>query len=160
MNWKQTRDALITAGIDPARLPDEWKYSINLSGADLSGADLRGADLSGADLGWADLSGADLRRADLSGADLSGADLSRATVNWNSHDLLAELARRDAGDDPHRRMVAGLILVSLDWRWDKFIIVLDSDTQDWFGSVFAPYVKDGDGAPVIVRQYAKAGVQR
>lgn len=124
MNWTQTREKLIAAGIDPARLPDEWKSNINLRDANLS-----------------------------------GADLSAATLNWNSHDLLAELAIRAAGNDYRRRMDAGLILVSRDWRWDKFIAVLDSDTQDWFGSVFAPYVKDGDGAPVIVRQYVKVEAQ-
>ena len=101
-----------------------------------------------------DLTGANLTGANLTGADLYGADLTGAIINWNSHDLLAEIARRAAGDDLRQRMTAGLILISRDWCWEKFIVVFDDDTKNWLGSIFAPYVKDGDNAPDIVRQYA------
>jgi len=67
----------------------------NLSGADLYGADLSGANLSGAELYGANLSGADLYGADLSGTKLSGADLSGAELYSNSHDIFAELIRRN-----------------------------------------------------------------
>lgn len=133
MNWTQTRDELIAAGIAPERLPEEWKWRIDLKGADLRGAYLRGADLMN--------------------ADLRGADLRDAKINWNSHDLLAEIALRAAGDDLRQRMVAGLILISRDWCWNEFVAVLDDNAKNWLGSVFASYVKDGDDAPDIVRQY-------
>ena len=67
----------------------------NLSGADLSGADLSGTKLSGADLSGTKLSGANLSGANLSGAELSGADLSGAELYSNSHDIFAELIRRN-----------------------------------------------------------------
>ena len=67
MNWTETRELLIAAGI-AAGLPTQWLPAIDLSGANLSGANLSGANLSGANL-----SGADLSEADLSGANLSGA---------------------------------------------------------------------------------------
>ena len=86
MNWTETRNVLIAAGIPAERLSEEWRPGIDLSGANLSGADLSGAnlcgtDLAGADLSGADLAGADLSEADLSGADLSGADLSEADLS-------------------------------------------------------------------------------
>ena len=90
---------------------------------------------------------------DLRGADLCWADLGEIILNWNSHDLLAEIALRAAGDDLRKRMTAGLILISRDWCWEKLVIVLDEGEKQWLGFVFAPYVKDGDNAPDIVRQY-------
>jgi hypothetical protein len=80
MNWTETRDVLIAAGMPAERLSEMWRPGIDLSGANLSGADLSGANLCGTDLAGADLSGADLSGADLSGADLCGADLSGADL--------------------------------------------------------------------------------
>ena len=77
MNWTETRELLIAAGI-AAGLPTQWLPAIDLSGANLSGANLSGANLSGAYLRGANLSGANLRGANLSGANLRGANLSGA----------------------------------------------------------------------------------
>ena len=86
-NYKNIRECL------------EGNRGADLSGAYLRGADLSDADLRGADLSDADLSGADLRGADLSGAylsdaDLRGADLSDIKGYFNSHDIAAEIVRR------------------------------------------------------------------
>ena len=66
-------------------------------------------------LGWR---GRELQSADLRGAYLWGADLRGAILNWQSHNLLSEILRQAAGDDPRRRMLAGLVSVSPDWCWD------------------------------------------
>jgi hypothetical protein len=50
MDWTETRQGIIAAGVSAAALPLFWQLGINLTGADLRGADLRGADLTGADL--------------------------------------------------------------------------------------------------------------
>ena len=63
VNWTETRELLIAAGIAAAGLPTQWLPAINLSRADLRGADLSRADLRGADLSEADLSGANLSGA-------------------------------------------------------------------------------------------------
>ena len=142
------------------------KNGADLSGADLFGADLFGADLSGADLRAADLSGADLRRADLSGADLSGAnlsradlsraDLSRATINWNSHALIAELLRQSAVDDIEKRKIAGLIAISTDWCWSKWLKLRHEPNFDWAIDALATFVKEGDEAPeILIKAAAK-----
>ena len=89
MNWTQTREKLIAAGQNQALLPDEWKYSINLSGADLSGANLSGANLRGADLSGADLRRADLRGANLGWANLSGANGPFTTGSFGRHHAIA-----------------------------------------------------------------------
>jgi hypothetical protein len=144
----------------------------NLSGADLSGANLRGADLREANLSGADLSGADLSRADLSGAylsradlsgadligaDLSGANLSGAKIAWQSHDLLAEILKRSAGDDVAKLKVAGLILVCRGKCWREFLQMREREPlAGWALGVFAEWVQNDDGAPDVVRKIAEA----
>ena len=127
---------------------------VYLVGADLHGADLRWACLAGANLREADLRGAHLRRACLGGADLEGADLRGATLSWQSHDIIAELLRRSAGQDASKRKLAGLVLVSRDWCWDKFLSLRSRDRK-WALDVLAKYVKYGDGAPELLRRRAK-----
>jgi uncharacterized protein YjbI with pentapeptide repeats len=137
-------------------------YLANLRGADLHGANLHGANLYGADLRWAnlyladlhgaDLHGANLHGADLYGADLRGADLYGATINWMSHPLCAEILRVAAGDSVPRRMLAGLVLVSLDWCWDRLLTVRSKERR-WALTTLARYTKEGDGHPAILEKY-------
>ena len=124
----------------------------NLCNATLSGAVLHGANLSGASLHGANLSGADLRWANLSGADLRGADLSGASINWQSHDLIAEILRRAAADNVSRRMLSGLILISHDWCWDMFLALdIAPAVRDWALDELRRWVTDGDNAPGALR---------
>ena len=97
------------------------------------------ANLSRANLSWANLSGANLSWVDLFGANLSGANLS-----WQSHDLLAEILRREAGDDIKRRSFAGLILVSRDWCWATWIKLEVTADVRWAASVLAKWIKPED----------------
>jgi len=144
---------LIEAYLSGADLIEANLIGANLSGANLSGANLSGADLRGANLSGANLSGADLRGADLSGAYLSRADLSRATLNWDSHDLLAEILRQAAGDDIAKRKLAGLVLVGRDWCWDDFL-ALDDPLRDWALDTLAVYATPDDDAPDEIQKRA------
>ena len=57
-----------------------------------------------------------------------------AKASLTSHDLAAELLRRAAGDDLHKRMLAGLPLVSRDWCWTVWLEVLaqlPAEDQQW-----------------------------
>jgi uncharacterized protein YjbI with pentapeptide repeats len=144
------------ADLRDANLRGAYLSDADLTGTNLTGAYLSGADLSRADLSRANLSGADLSRANLSGADLSranlfGADLSGAAINWNSHDLIAELLRQAAGESWQRRALAGLILVSRDWCWKEFL-ALEHPEQEWALDVLRQYVTDGDGAPDFLQE--------
>ena len=190
MNWTETRDALIAAGIAAEKMPQEWQWRIDLTGANLGGANLGGANLGGAYLGGANLSranlggaylsrayltgaylgGANLSRANLGGANLreaylGGANLSRAylgganlreaylggaTINWTSHDLVAEILRQAAMNMWRRRALAGLILVSRDWCWGEFL-ALEHPEQEWALDVLRGYVREGDSAPEALR---------
>jgi hypothetical protein len=127
-------------------------HRADLRGANLHGADLRWANLHGADLRWANLHGADLRWANLYLADLRGADLYGATINWMSHPLCAEILRVAAGDSVPRRMLAGLVLVSLDWCWDRLLTVRSKERR-WALTTLARYTKEGDGHPAILEKY-------
>jgi len=117
----------------------------HLEGADLrfallEGAELRFAHLEGARLGGANLEGADLRDAHLEGARLHGARLHGAHLHgaclegithlWDSHDLLAELLRRAAGDDPVRASVADLFLSHSHLCWDA-LLKLEHPAKEW-----------------------------
>jgi len=138
-----------------AALQQAVKSGADLCGADLCGANLRGAylcraNLDGANLDGANLDGANLDGAYLRGANLDGANLDGAKINWQSHDLIAEILLRAAGHDVQKRMVAGLILVSPDWCWDKFLSI-ESDLRDWAITTLREYVQDGDNAPEILR---------
>ncbi len=120
--WTVEGETLRGADLGDADLGGADLYGADLYGADLTGADLRGADLGGAHLRGAELRGAFLCGAELDGARLRGAYLRGAYLRgargwWHSHDVIAELLRRAAGDDPHRRAYAGLVLVSRDWCW-------------------------------------------
>lgn len=169
------RDAVIeavAAGADLvfADLSGEYLHGVNLAWIDLGGADLHGVNLCGVNLCGANLARVDLDRAnlvraylagaDLVGSHLFGADLRHsnlvgAKINWNSHDLIAELLRRAAGSDVERRKIAGLILISRDWCWDQFLAI-DSPLRDWALDTLAPYVVDGDNAPEVL--VGRAGV--
>ena len=138
----------------------------NLSGASLSGANLYraslyGANLSGANLSRASLPGANLSGASLYGSDLyraslSGSDLSETKINWQSHDLLAEILKRAAGADIQKRSLAGLILISRDWCWKEFLS-LDHTEREWALGELAKWVQDGDRHPEILDQYRAEG---
>jgi hypothetical protein len=146
MNRTETRQRLIDLGIIAERLPIDGQF--DLSGAVLRGAVLRVADLRDADLRGADLRGAVLRGADLRGANLSRADLRGAHINWQSHDLIAEILLRAAADNVSRRMLAGLILISHDWCWDMFLALdITPAVRDWALTELRRWVTDGDNAP-------------
>jgi len=164
LRWASLSGANLSgANLSGADLSDAVLRRADLSRADLSGANLSGASLrwaslrwanlrwaslSGANLGGASLSGANLRWASLRWASLSGASLSGAIINWQSHDLITEILRRAAGNNMQRRMMAGLILVSHDWCWKKFLALdIDPALRAWALTALRQWVTDGDGAP-------------
>jgi hypothetical protein len=106
------------------------KNKSNLSGSDLSNSDLRFSNLSG---------------SNLSGSNLRFSNLSGIKMNWQSHDLIAEILLRSAGDDYEKRSIAGLILVSRGWCWDKFIALPISDKIiTWFIDTLAPFAENSE----------------
>ena len=167
-----TRANLTWADLTRANLTWADLTRANLTGANLTGANLTGADLTGADLTRANLTRADLTRANLTGADLTGADLTRANltgadltwanltgshlagivVAWQSHALLADILRRAAGDNVPRRMLAGLIAISTDWCWGKFLnLDIDPALREWAIAELRQWVRDSDAAPDALR---------
>ena len=123
----------------------------NLRHSNLRHSNLSDSDLSHSNLSYSDLSGSNLSDSDLSHSNLSYSDLHDITVNWNSHELLAEILRQKAGENTAKRKIAGLVLVSHDWCWDKFLRLRDP-TKLWALGVLRRYVKEGDGAPEILRK--------
>ena len=111
----------------------------DLSGADLAGAVLVDCDLSGADLRGTDLAEARLRRCTLEDARLDGCDLDGAALvgcsladaqldgvrNASSaRDLVVEMLRRRAGDDPELQRWVGLVALRRDWCYEEFAAAL------------------------------------
>lgn len=118
----------------------------DLRWASLCGADLREADLREADLSGADLRGADLRWASLRWANLRGANLRGAKLNWQSHDMLAEILRTASGNDIEKAKVAGFVLISRGWCWKQFLAT-DDPLMPWAIGVLREYITDGDDHP-------------
>ena len=179
-----TEANLRNANLNGAFLNGANLRNANLNGADLQGADLRGADLSCSDMCGADLRNARLNEANLSHTDMTGADLTGANLNnanlsgaylrsshiqntsllyanlfgasieWSSHELIAEILRRAAGCDVARRSLAGLVLVSRDWCWEDFDICLkDADLREWVLDTLLPYARGSE------RRYPKAVIR-
>jgi len=90
-------------------------------------------------------------QADLSGASLRGANLRGARIAWQSHDLIAELLKRSAGDDIAKLKVAGLVLVCREKCWSDFLKLRDP-LAGWALGVLREWVQDGDDAPDELRK--------
>ena len=150
---RQTGAVMFEAAVATIRecVGEAARQNANLRGSNLSGSDLRYSNLRHSNLSYSDLSGSNLSDSDLSHSNLSYSDLHDITVNWNSHELLAEILRQKAGENTAKRKIAGLVLVSHDWCWDKFLRLRDP-TKLWALGVLRRYVKEGDGAPEILRK--------
>ena len=89
---------------------------------------------------------ADLRFANLRSADLRSADLRSAKLAWQSHDLLAEILQRAAGDDIEKLKIAGFVLVSRNKCWDGFLELHDP-LSSWATGVLREWITDNDEHP-------------
>ena len=136
----------------------------DLSGANLSGANLFGADLSRANLSVAYLFCANLSRANLFGADLFCANLYGITMSWTSHDLIVAKLRDWARGNTLREMALGWILLRRDGCWgdSQALNFVTCELPEPFSSIreeildeLAKFVKDGDGAPDVLRERAE-----
>jgi hypothetical protein len=152
------------ADLRGACLTDADLTDANLTGACLTGAYPRGANLTDANLGGADLRGADLTGADLTdayltGADLRGACLRGAKINWQSHALLSEILWRAAKGEPAREQLAAWIGRKAEWCWEHWSR-LEHPHRGWAMAELAKWVKEGDGAPGLLRAERVRGGQQ
>src|SRR5579863_9221963 len=129
-------------------------YNADLSYAYLYNADLRNANLCNADLSYADLYNADLHNANLYNADLYNVKLDNTVINWQSHDLLAEILRQNAKEEVEFAM-AGHILIRRDLCWDKLFLStwITQDNLDWALKTFSKYIIEIDSHPKILDKY-------
>src|SRR5579863_10460687 len=125
--------------------------SDSLVSADLCNADLSNANLYNANLRYADLRNADLRYADLSYANFYNANLYNVIINWNSHDLLAEILRQNAVNDK-QRMLAGFIIMSRNLCWKELFSTKAAilSEKKWVIEVFKKYETEGNRIPLIL----------
>lgn len=135
-------------------------YHCNFHMANLTGVDLTGTDLAYANFSfsrchdtllnfaravrsqweYATLTDADLRNINLYQANLNGANLDGANINWFSHEIIAQILLNDAGDNPEQRQIAGLVLVSRDWCWDRLMEVpAVAEARGWWTRVLLPF---------------------
>jgi uncharacterized protein YjbI with pentapeptide repeats len=143
----------------------------NLSGLDLRGAQMRGLDLTGADLSWADLTGAAMQCCVLDGADLRNAKLSEhlyratlrdalldgVTIHWHSAELVSELLRRAAKTPYQLEYAIGGLAVRKCWA---ALVAEHHPLACWAIGVLAPWVRDGDKAPLFLKHNAAALAKR
>lgn len=101
----------------------------------------------------ANLQEANLRGANLQGAYLRGAYLRGVVVNWGSHALIGEILRRWAGNSIEERKFAGLVLISTDWCWKKFLAMKDDPCLEKALTGLAKWVQPGDNHPVVLDKY-------
>jgi uncharacterized protein YjbI with pentapeptide repeats len=156
------RADLVGTNLVGANLDGAYLVGANLREANLRHANLYRANLRHANLYRANLYGANLYRANLYGANLVGAYLYGATMNWSSHDLIAERLRQAAEEDPIKRVAAGYVLISRNWCWRELLtnapdITLDDGTtlKRWTLETMRSWVKAGDYAPLVLRDNAE-----
>lgn len=97
---------------------------------------------------YVNLEGADLRDANLEGANLRYTNLEDIIINWNSHDLIAEILRQEAKEDLNKRSLAGLILVSRDLCWKDFL-GMEHPEKEWSLETLKKYETDDNKMPAI-----------
>jgi len=91
-----------------------------------------------------------LRGAYLRGVYLEEAYLQGAHVLWSSHDMIAEILRRAAGDHEGRLMLAGYVLMRPDWCWEEWA-AWQHPERDWAIAELRKWIREGDDAPAIIR---------
>ena len=90
------------------------------------------------------------KNTDLGGAYLGGAYLRGAKINWTDHYLVSELLLRAAKTNIEKRKLAGLVRISTEWCWDKFLSI-DEPLRDWALAELRKAVRDGDNAPEVLK---------
>lgn len=167
--WRETRAMLPLdlrfanlrdADLQDADLREADLQDANLRDADLREADLRNADLQDADLRGANLRGVSLRDANLLGANLRDAnlrdaDLRDCVMNWDSHELIGARIMQEAEDDYELLTLGGGIAMTNGnycWRWWQDNT--PANIRDKALGIMATWVRDGDAAPDILKQYA------
>ncbi len=147
---------LARATLDGANLAGAYLAGANLARANLARANLDGANLDGANLARAYLAGANLARATLDGANLAGANLAWANlagakVNWQSHDLIAEILWRAAAGDPAKEQLAAWIGRKREWCWDQWINA-EHPCRDWAIDELRKLAQKDDRSPEFLRK--------
>lgn len=74
---------------------------------------------------------------------------------WRSHDVIAEILRRAAGDDIEKLQFAGLVLLQRQWCWHKHL-ELKLPQLEWALTELAKWIQPDDGHPSCLDVYREA----
>jgi hypothetical protein len=113
-------------------------------------------DLRGANLSYADLHG-----ANLSYANLYDAILTDCKMNWGNHWLIGQRLFYAIDDNDVRKfcLAGGISITGGNYCWQWWLNNYpDSPEKAWALRTMASWVRDGDDAPDVLRQYV--GVDR
>src|SRR5579863_6278413 len=84
-------------------------------------------------------------------ANFYNANLYNVIINWNSHDLLAEILRQNAVNDK-QRMLAGFSIMSRNLCWKELFSTKAAilSEKKWVIEVFKKYETEGNRIPLIL----------
>ena len=124
----------------------------SLYGASFEGMNLHYISFRTCDLRYANFKGTDLHYCGFYNCNLSGIELEGAKLNWDSHELLAEVLRRhlycapSAAYDTCLNLVAR-IRMDKNSCWDDFLpMAMEAPlVSKWAAEAFLPYVFDEEG---------------
>ncbi len=135
-----------------AALVSAYLPHAHLVNAHLRGANLSYANFCHASLVWADCQGCSLIGANFDYAELTHTNLHNASMNWSSHDLIAELLFREAdSEDVEKLKIAGLVFLQRDWCWNHFRDLKDP-LQRWAFRVLKKYSTEASPFPTFERR--------
>ena len=141
-------------GADCSRASFAMSY---LANANFTDANCEYVDFTGSRLVGVNMCKANIRHANLTDVlfermEWYGACLDGARINWDAPELVAELLKRAACDEPDRLQIAGTMHVARTWTWARWTDYLDSHPlRQWVIDALSPWVQDGDNAPAILR---------
>lgn len=153
---------LINANLDGCDLRHTVLDTAILVGSSMVGAEMETCFLRQAILDDANMTNANLSRADFSHCDLQTVTFTGARINWNSHDLIAEILRRESGGDFEKLKAAGFLLVNRDKCWtqyadyyNSFFLLDDRVLMDWAITTLRNYIRpEDDTVPELVLNWS------
>jgi uncharacterized protein YjbI with pentapeptide repeats len=111
---------------------------MDASSSNFSEADLMDSLFTGTDFGFSDFRQANFTGCCLVRACITEVKLDGATIEWTSHDLIAEILRQEAGDDIEKQKIAGFILINRGKCWRDFLQI-DDPLKSWALEVLSKY---------------------
>lgn len=132
---------------------DSQLEGVSFAYSDLEQAKFRNINSRGISFYYSDLSYSKFENVNLYGclfthANLYNIRLIDCTIDWTSHDIVAELLRQEANGDIEKIKIAGAVLLSRHKCWKDLMKVAKQEDYEWALEVLSKYATESNPLPV------------